>query len=150
MMTSVSHAEDENAAMLEPLSAGSMFQVFAGLAAVLLLFFGLVYVLKRMGGFRSSQVGKMHVVDGVSVGTRDRVLLVQVGEKQVLIGVSASGISPITVFDQPVVSIEETDQKGFAGQLQKQLKNRLNPQAGFDQKGSEQSNKDQNNQDQKS
>lgn len=137
----VLYAEDDKATMLEPLSAGSMLQVFSGLAAVLLLFFGLVFVLKRMGGFRASQGGKMHVVDGVSVGTRDRVLLVQVGEKQVLVGVSANGISPITVFDQPVITVEDIAENGFAGQLQKQLKNRLNPQSdkhsNQDQKGSD-------------
>ncbi|MFK8068226.1 MAG: flagellar biosynthetic protein FliO [Gammaproteobacteria bacterium] len=132
------YAEEENA-MVEPLSVGSMLQVLAGLTAVLILFYGLVFVIKRMGGFSAGQGGKMRVIDGVSVGTRDRVLLVQVGEKQVLIGVSTSGISPITVFDQEVITAEEIAENGFAGQLQQQIKSRLNPQATQNQK-SDQSN----------
>ena len=119
----------KKAALMEPLSIGSMIQVFAGLAAVLLLFGAIVFVLKRMGGFRANQGGKMHVVDGVSVSARDRVLLMQVGEKQVLIGVSPSGISPITVFDESVITVQENTENGFAGQLHKQLKGRLNPES---------------------
>ena len=118
-------AEEKKTPLMEPLSLGSMIQVFAGLAAVLLLFGGLVFVLKRMGGFRQNQGGKMQIVDGVSVSARDRVLLIQVGEKQVLIGVSPGGISPITVFDEPVIFAQEATENGFAGQLQKQLKSRL-------------------------
>lgn len=118
-------AEEEKTSLMEPLSIGSMLQVFAGLAAVLLLFGGLVFVLKRMGSFRQNQGGRMHVVDGVSVSARDRILLIQVGDKQVLVGVSPGGISPMTVFDEPVISLQEANENGFAGQLQKQLKNRL-------------------------
>ncbi len=117
-------AEETKAVLMEPLSFGSMIQVFAGLAAVLLLFGALVFILKRLGGFRTAQGGKMHIVDGVSVGTRDRVLLLQVGEKQVLIGVSSSGISPITVFDEAVIAVEEDIEKSFSGQLIKQLNKR--------------------------
>ncbi len=124
---SVVFAEEAESAVMEPLSVGSMIQVFSGLVAVLLLFGGIVYVLKRIGGFRPSQGGNMRVIDGVSVSARDRLLLIEVGEKQVLVGVSANGISPITVFDEPVVSVPEKAEYGFAGQLQKQLKTRLNP-----------------------
>ncbi len=128
-ITSVVYAEDKKTALMEPLSIGSMIQVFAGLAAVLLLFGAIVFVLKRMGGFRDNQGGKMHVVDGVSVSARDRVLLIQAGDKQVLIGVSPSGISPITVFDETVIAAQEnTSENGFSGLLQRQIKNRRNPQ----------------------
>ncbi len=128
VIPSVVFAEEKKVPLIEPLSFGSIIQVFAGLAAVLLLFGGIVFVLKRMGNFRSTTGGKMQVVDGVSVSSRDRVLLIQVGEKQVLIGVSPSGISRITTFDEPVISPEEnTTKNGFSGLLQKQLKNRLSP-----------------------
>ncbi len=122
------YAEEEKA-MVEPLSFESMIQVLAGLTAVLVLFYGLVFVLKRMGSFRTGQGGKMRVIDGVSVGTRERLLLVQVGEKQALVGVSANGISPITVFDQEVITAEEIAENSFANQLQQQVKSRLNPRA---------------------
>lgn len=120
---------------MEPLSFMSIFQIFAGLVAVLLLFGAVVYVLKRMGGFRSTQAGKLFVVDGLSVGTRDRVLLMQVGDKQVLLGVSPSGIAPLHVFDEPVVDVEQGSPgganimdnmaSGFSGMLQKSLADRL-------------------------
>ena len=130
---------EEEIPLMEPLSIGSMIEVFAGLAAVLLLFGVIVLGLKRMGGFRTCQQGgKMHVVDGISLSARYRVLQIHVGENQVLIGVSPSGISPITVFDETVIGAQDlTPENGFAGQLQKQLKSRLNPE----QKSSSESEK---------
>ena len=129
IIPSVVFAEEKKVPLMEPLSAGSIIQVFAGLAAVLLLFGAIIFVLKRMGNFRSNTGGKMQVIDGVSVSARDRVLLIQVGEKQVLIGVSPGGISSIATFDEAVIDPQEnTTENGFSGLLQKQLKNRLNPQ----------------------
>jgi len=124
LIPSFAFAEDKKISLMEPLSIGSVIQVFAGLAAVLLLFGGLVFVLKRMGGFRAAQGGKMYVVEGVSISTRDRVLLMQVGEKQVLIGVSPNGISPIKVFDEAVITVDESHENSFSGQLKKQLNKR--------------------------
>lgn len=132
---------EKQAPIMEPLSFGSVLQVFAGLIAVLLLFGAVVYVLKRMGGFRSTRAGKLFVVDGLSVGTRDRVLLMQVGEKQILLGVSPSGIAPLHVFDEPVVDVEEGSSggldglvkngaSGFSGILQKSLADRFRKQDG--------------------
>jgi len=129
IIPSVVFAEEKKTSLMEPLSAGSVIQVFAGLVAVLLLFGVIIFVLKRMGGFRSNQGGNMQIVDGVSVSARDRVLLVQVGEKQVLIGVSPGGISSIATFDEPVIlPHENTTGNGFSGLLQDQLKSRLKPQ----------------------
>ena len=65
----------------------------------------------------------MQVIDGVSVSARDRVLLIQVGEKQVLIGVSPGGISSIATFDEAVIDPQEnTTENGFSGLLQRAVK----------------------------
>lgn len=110
--------------VIEPMSMGSVIQVFAGLAAVLLLFGVIVFVLKRLGGFKTTNGGKMRMVDGVSIGTRERVLLMQVGDKQVLIGVTPHQINPLHVFDEPVISVDQP-QQGFASLLQKKIKDRM-------------------------
>lgn len=125
-------AEVQQTTLIEPLSIGSVIQVFAGLAAVLILFGVVVFLLKRVGGFRSAPGGKMRLIDGVSVGTRERVILMQIGEKQVLIGVSPGRVSPIHVFDEPVITASD-ESTGFAGQLQKQLQKRQLKKAGQDQ-----------------
>ncbi len=124
LFPSLALAADKAPVLMEPLSIGSIIQVFAGLIAVLLLFGGIVFLLRRMGGFRTSQGAGMHIIESVSISTRDRVLLMQVGSKQVLIGVSPNGISPIKVFDETVIDTSREGEKGFAGHLRQQLEKR--------------------------
>lgn len=112
--------------VIEPMSFSSVAQVFAGLVAVLLLFGLVVFVLKRLGGFKTTSGGKMQIVDGLSVGTRERVILMQVGEKQILLGITPQNVNALHVFDETVIETNTASPSGFAGLLQNQLQNQIN------------------------
>ena len=45
----------------------------------------------------------MKVIGAISLGSRDRVVLLQVGEKQILVGASPGNINLIQAFDEPVI-----------------------------------------------
>lgn len=67
------------------------------LGAVLAVLAGCVWLARRLrdgGAFRG---GLIRVVSGISLGGRDKVVLLQVGEEQVLVGVSAAGMRPLHV-----------------------------------------------------
>jgi flagellar protein FliO/FliZ len=85
----------------EPLSFGTAFQVFGGLLAVLLVFAGLAFLLRRLTGTRASGGGRIRVVDGLMLGARDRLVLVQVGETEILLGLTPGRIQPLHVFQEP-------------------------------------------------
>ena len=76
-------------------SAGSLLQVFIGLVAVLLLIIATAWAAKRMGVTGGNSSGLLHVVSSTSVGTRERVVVVEIGESWLVVGVTPSSISSL-------------------------------------------------------
>ena len=71
-----------------PGSAGSVLQVIFGLLIVLGLLAGTLWLLKRVGGGKMAAGSVASIVGGVSVGTRERVLVVQVADQWIVVGVA--------------------------------------------------------------
>ena len=100
-----------------PLSVGSLTQLTLGLVAIIALIFAISWALKRLriAGPRGS--GEIMVLDQLSVGPRERILLVQVGDAQVLVGISAGGMVPLTPLATPVVLKAIARAPAFADRL---------------------------------
>ena len=96
----------------------SIFQLFSALVLVLLIFFGVVWLLKRLQpGLASGQAGGMRVVSSLSLGTRERLLLVQMGEQQLLLGVSPAGITLLHTLETALPDTISNSPATFAGWL---------------------------------
>ena len=80
----------------------SAFSVFLSLILVVLVIFFLAWAMRRMGagGFRSNSVLK--IIGGVSMGSRERIVLVQVGEQQLLLGVAPGRVQTLHVLEESV------------------------------------------------
>ena len=72
------------------------------LLAVLALIVGLAWLLKRLpaSGLRGSE--QLRVVTSLAVGQRERVVVVQAGGQQLLLGVTASSIQTLHVLPEPL------------------------------------------------
>ena len=72
------------------------------LVAVLALIAGLAWLLKRLPatGLRGSE--QLRVVSSLTVGQRERLLVVQVGEQQLLLGVTTGTIATLHVLPTPL------------------------------------------------
>lgn len=82
-----------------PLSSGQQYwRMASGLILVLLLIAVLVWLSKRLqkGGFRL--YGGMRCLSGLSLGTRERLMLIEVGQRYVLLGVTAHQITLLCDF----------------------------------------------------
>jgi flagellar protein FliO/FliZ len=103
----------------EVMDGGFMLQFIAGLGFVVLCIVGLAWILKRAGGLQSSARGALRVIDGVALSTRERLVLVQVGDKQVLLGVAPGRVNRLHVLDEPVrtVAPEGEQADSFAARL---------------------------------
>jgi flagellar protein FliO/FliZ len=109
-----------------PEAAGSAGQVLLGLAVVLGLIFGAAWFLRRLGGLPLAGSQTIQVLGGTSVGPRERVVLVQVGETQILLGVAPGRVQALHVLERPLAApaVAGDGAESFAGRLSALLKSR--------------------------
>jgi len=89
-------------------SAGSLLQVVFGLLVVMGLLAGALWFLKRMGGGRFAPGSVVKIVGGVSVGNRERVMVVEVADQWIVIGVAPGQVSTLASMprqDQPATQV---------------------------------------------
>ncbi|MGX9456337.1 flagellar biosynthetic protein FliO [Photobacterium damselae subsp. damselae] len=89
----------------------------ASLLLVIGLIFLLAWLVKRMQvtGFKGRQQ-ELQIVSQLAVGTKERIALVQVGQEQVLVGITAHNISLLTKLEHPV-TLDKVAGSDFASQL---------------------------------
>lgn len=110
---------------VDTVNTGSILQMFFGLAVVVFLILGVAWFMRRMGQFQGHANSNMKVIGGLSLGQRERVLLLQVGDTQLLVGTAPGTIRTLHVFEDPVVTPDTASvQTTFAERLNSVLKNR--------------------------
>jgi len=99
--------------------AGQLTQLVLGLLLVLGLIFFLAWLLRRVQ--QAGPAGKGQVIELIgsrALGPRDRLMLVQVGNEQILLGLSPGTITALHVLKEPVqVPVTENATPEFAQRL---------------------------------
>jgi flagellar protein FliO/FliZ len=85
-----------SAASAAPGSAASLLQVIFGLIVVLGLLAAALWALKRFGGARIGAGAPLKIVGGISVGSREKVLVLEVGDQWLVVGVAPGRVSMLT------------------------------------------------------
>ncbi|XAW89070.1 flagellar biosynthetic protein FliO [Vibrio sp. CDRSL-10 TSBA] len=88
---------------------------------VIALILAMAWMLKRMRVPAFGQQKGLSVVRQLAVGTKERVMIVQAGEEQFLIGVTAQSVQLISKLDKPL-QLQETEAASFTNQLTQLLK----------------------------
>jgi flagellar protein FliO/FliZ len=83
------------AAPAAPDTAGGIIQVLLGLAAVVLLLLAALYLLKRLSAPRGAAAGMLRVLSAAAVGQRERVVLVEVGDTWLVVGVAPGSVNAL-------------------------------------------------------
>ena len=104
-----------------PLSVGSLTQLTLSLVAIVALILVISWALKRLklAGPRGS--GDIAILDQLSISPRERILLIRVGESQVLVGLGSSGLQSLTPLAVPIV-LEHGAAPAFADRLRDLMK----------------------------
>lgn len=84
------------------ITGGYLLKLIVALGSVLLVFFLLALLTKKFHRFGQPQHRDLSVVSSMSVGTRERLLVVQVGDAQLLLGVTPSRIDKLFVLETPL------------------------------------------------
>nr|WP_082060913.1 flagellar biosynthetic protein FliO [Pseudomonas abietaniphila] len=104
---------------------GQLLQLVLGLLLVVGLIFVLAWLMRRVqrAGPAGNQV--IELVGSRALGPRDRLVLVQVGNEQVLLGVSPGSITALHVMNEPVIVPEtQNTTPEFARRLMEALGNK--------------------------
>jgi len=81
---------------------------------------GWLYSRSRFIGGGSAEA--IQIVASRALGTKERLMVVEVADQQLLIGMTASGVQTLHVFDKPVeINTPAVEISGFAGRLRSAL-----------------------------
>ena len=84
------------------LSAGYLMQVVGSLAIVFGAVVLMAIVVKRVNRSPSTGKASLSVMGSASVGTREKVVLINAAGQQILVGVAPGNVRTLHVFDEPL------------------------------------------------
>lgn len=85
---------------VEPLSLMNVLNMLMGLVVVIALILGLAWVLRKYGRLPVNNQVDMKILGGLSLGTRERAILVQVEGHRILLGVAPGRVDTLHVLDK--------------------------------------------------
>ncbi|MBN2978612.1 flagellar biosynthetic protein FliO [Pseudomonas fluorescens] len=81
---------------------GQLTQLVLGLLLVVGVIFVLAWLMRRVQSIGPGNAQVIELVGSRALGPRDRLVLVQVGEEQILLGITPGRITPLHVLKTPV------------------------------------------------
>jgi len=110
----------EEIAVIEPMSPSYLIKLTGGLILVVAFIFILAWLVKRFNLTQHSQNGLLRIAASLAVGTKDRIVLLQVGEEQILLGLSPGRIEKLHTLSNPIIIEDDSHSSTpFAEKLNK-------------------------------
>lgn len=123
-MATDSVAAESGKAVISPLA--TLGKLALALIIVLAVFWIFARVMRQVQNIQGDMHQALRVVGALSVGQRERVVVVQVGEEQLVIGVTSSQINTLHVLQEPLSSGSNQAQAGdFRAKLTAALKRQV-------------------------
>jgi flagellar protein FliO/FliZ len=111
-------------------SSGDMLHWGMALLIVLAIFFFCVWGMRKLSGMSAGGTEKMRIIGGLSLGMREKVILLQVGKKQLVLGVTPGRIDALHVLEGDDCLTNEPSSidkdSGFSAIVQQVIKGRAN------------------------
>jgi flagellar biosynthetic protein FliO len=93
-----------------PEAEGGPFRVIFGLILVLALIAGLAWAMKKLNHAKIGNQSVAKIVGGVSVGSRERVVVVEIGGHWVVVGVASGQVTSLANFNMADLDFSEGEQ----------------------------------------
>lgn len=94
---------------VEPFSAVNMLNMVMGLVVVIALILGIAWAVRKYGHLPNNTHAQMKILGGLSLGTRERAVLVEVEGKRILLGVAPGHVATLHVMDDKAKINSEFD-----------------------------------------
>lgn len=104
----------------------SALQMVLGLIAVLALLLGALWLLKRISQPQGAAAGLLRVVAGVAVGSRERVVILELGSSWLVLGVAPGQVTTLAEIPRQEVPTSPTGAtaKDFSAWLKQVMQSR--------------------------
>jgi flagellar protein FliO/FliZ len=99
--------------------SGGLLKMLLGLVVVLAVMAGLAWLLKRLLPGASGSHSVARIVGGVSVGSRERVVVVEVADRWIVVGVAPGSVNGLANLDAGTVEIMQNIDAGQQSQHNK-------------------------------
>lgn len=103
----------------------SIVSIFLSLLLVIGLVFMLAFLMRRFNVTHSGST-QLKVVASMMAGTRERVMVIEVGDEQHLIGVTAHNINHLAKLSQPIDSHKAPSSENFKDKLAMFMAGKIN------------------------
>ena len=105
------------AQLADPVSSSQIIQVISMLLVVIGLIFAFAWFIRRFGQVGLGGKNVIRFIGGIAVGQREKIVLIEVGKEQILIGVAPGRVDKIHVLKEPITITEEQNKVSFAQRL---------------------------------
>jgi flagellar protein FliO/FliZ len=105
-----------------PVTGGTVLQWFFGLVVVLVIIVGCSWLLRKYANISRGNGSGLKILGGVSVGSREKVLLIQAGKKQLVIGVAPGQVRTLHVLEGGELASDEFSEGGTTPSFSEHLK----------------------------
>lgn len=116
-------AAESSRPVVSPLA--TLGKLAIALLLVLLVFWVFAKVMRQLQGPRGNIHAGLRVVGALSLGQRERVVVVQAGDQQLVLGVTASHINTLHVLSKPLDTSDSQDLGDFRQKLSAALKRQV-------------------------
>lgn len=123
-LSSAANAAESGSAIVSPLA--TLGKLAIALIIVLLVFWVFARVMRQLQVGQGSAHSALKVIGGLSLGQRERVVVVQAGDEQLVLGVTASQINTLHVLNTPLPSTQTDFEGDFKQKLSAALKRQVN------------------------
>ena len=112
-----------------PSAGGGILQVILVLVLVLGLMVGAAWLLKRFNAAGMKAQGGIKIIGGVPVGSRERIMVVEVADQWIVVGVTSNNITALSTMPRQVLPPSQ-DAPGVPNHFASKLKQLLEKRNG--------------------
>ncbi len=107
-----------NLASAPGVNSADWLKAILGLIAVVALIFAIAWFVKRFTGLAVSNQQQMRIISAIPVGAKERIALIEVADKQLLVGITQHNINLLHSFEESVVNKNDKTAVDFSSRLQ--------------------------------
>lgn len=123
-------AQGGPSSLTSPVSSSGLFQVLFALLLVLATIVAMAWMFKRFGPTQLGGGGAMKVLGGVAVGPRERLVLVEVGETWLIVGVAQGQVNAVHTMARPADLAPQSSSMPASSPFAERLKQMLGAKQG--------------------